>query len=110
MTGLPGPARRPATAAHSESITVSRRRQRLIQVVGGNTLPTERRAHKTTRTLFGLTISNFEEFFWFQLGYSMDSLARVECQRITALIESAVEKLAILASLTSGDRLKLAGD
>ena len=32
----------------------------------------------------------------------MDSLALIECQRITALIESAVEKLGILASLTSG--------
>ena len=32
----------------------------------------------------------------------MDTLAHIECQRITALIESAVEKLGILASLTSG--------
>ena len=32
----------------------------------------------------------------------MDSLALIECQRITALIENAIEKLGILASLTSG--------
>ena len=32
---------------------------------------------------------------------AMDALALVECQRITAMLESAVEKLGILASLTT---------
>ena len=32
---------------------------------------------------------------------AMDALALVECQRITACLESAVEKLGILASLTT---------
>lgn len=32
---------------------------------------------------------------------AMDALALVECQRITAALESAVEKLGILASLTT---------
>ncbi|KAJ1480304.1 hypothetical protein T484DRAFT_1811197 [Baffinella frigidus] len=31
----------------------------------------------------------------------MDALALVECQRITAVLESGVEKLGILASLTT---------
>jgi hypothetical protein len=32
---------------------------------------------------------------------AMDALALVECQRITAVLESSVEKLGILASLTT---------
>ena len=35
----------------------------------------------------------------------VDSMALIECQRITALLESVVEKLGILASLTSGEKI-----